>query len=285
LNRATERAQTLKDSNCAWILSDDSTPPNDEIDTLTRVFDNADCEIDPDEVDIQVPIEGMVNHNRAFRTVPVRMSEAWTSYCNQVKQDRAREVHLSELRNYVDTGNYKAAIATMKQRSVLTVTKDDTVNITDPTVYMLCVAQSLDYLSIWGGVIGLSAVCGSAMAELHIDTSHAGREFSTKHGHFRFDPTGRFICIGEYRGMRVFLVLAPEEYFEVEISAEKWENCKTSTTMNVAHQRAMKVFISYALSSLGIGIHHSTYRQKDVSLVAGKPACLNTIGNFYEHPR
>jgi hypothetical protein len=255
--------------------------PPDNIDNFTRAFHDDNAEEDPDGTEVQETINSMVARNKSSRPVPKKMQEAWNIYTNEARRWQARQVTLSELRAYVDAKNHDAAIATMRQRSVLILTDDDVVQLDDPNLNVFCDGHYLDYLCVWDDSVGLSAVCGSGMSDLLIDVSLSSKPFSTKHGWFQFNPTERMMCFAKVRtSILVFMVLAPDLYYNVPLSKERWENTKTNTCMSTPHQRVMKVFLSFALSTLGVGIVHDRRREKDVDL-EGDDAKLNVLGNFY----
>lgn len=287
LTDQTRHATETRDmiANMDEDLRHDLERPGDDFDNLTRIFENPDQEDDPDDIDVQTSIHGMVNRNHGMRSIPRAMQAAWQNYSSRAKTREAAQLSINDLRKWVKNLNHRKVINAMQQRTMLVRSPEDTVEFHEEQdkMLVLCEAIYLDYLYIAGGTVGLSAIVGSNSGDLSIDLNFANKQLSTKHLDISFDPTGRCIFIGWIRNtMRVFLVLAPDVYFDEDEEHEKWKNTKTLTSMPTPLQRLMKAFISFALASLGTGIQHNSANHKQVSLSPGQPENLQVLGNLFQ---
>lgn len=213
------------------------------------------------------------------------MQAAWDNYTARTRHHQATELTINQLREWVKRLDHRRVVSAMQQRTVLVRSSEDVVEFHEEQDKMLVVCEAiyLDYLCIAGGTIGLSAVIGSNSGELSIDLNFPNRQFSTKHLNISFDPSGRCMFIGWIRNtVRVFLVLAPDIYFDEDEEHERWKNTKTVTSMSTPLQRLMKVFISFALASLGTGVQHNCANHKKVSLEPGTPENLQVLGNLFQ---
>ncbi|KAH7917232.1 hypothetical protein BV22DRAFT_1135578 [Leucogyrophana mollusca] len=138
------------------------------------------------------------------------------SYVKEFNIQEVKRIPLSRLRTTFERNARSTAIGRLKSRHTVVVDDDLMQKTTDPLLAWSLKDHFLDFLLVVSGKIGLHAwlpsLGGDYRFHIEFDLTHRYYQWSAKHGHLGFDPTGRMLFVGHRGQEEIWIAMVPLLY-------------------------------------------------------------------------
>jgi hypothetical protein len=141
----------------------------------------------------------------------------------------------------------------LRMRTEVTLGPEVTYEADDPKLYWNCATHYLDYLLVIGDNVGFDAILPNVANDPHfvfaLDLHQPARTFRDKHANLGFSLDRTMLYLGKSQGKdNVWLAMAPDEFFEQNISFTMKHKEIAPTCLLPIHYWMMVMFFAHVIT-------------------------------------